>query len=182
MKKLIALFLTLMCLAVPALAELPDLTQYTDEELRLLRDQINVTLSERQLAQQDAENVLCSGNMGDFHVAVLAADLMRNYEDKPCVIYTFQFTNNSEDTLSMNGAVVIEAYQNGISCALPLIVDGVNTSDFALVKLRPGASYTVYYGFLMTDEVSPVEFEMWARSDYSKKNGVLRYIWNPTAE
>lgn len=179
MKKFLALFLALMCFAAPALAELPDLTQYTDEELRLLRDQINITLSERQLAQQDSADVLFAGTLGDYHIEILAVDIVLNYVDAPCALYTFRFTNNSANTLSMSQALELKAYQAGLTCGSPTSISGINLNEIAMVELRPGASYTLQYGYRLNDESSPVDLEIRVRNDYAQLHGMLRYDWQP---
>lgn len=180
MKKIIALLLALLCLMVSALAESPDFTQYTDDELRQMRDQINIELSTRQLAQHEGDGVLFSGNIGDYHIEILAADIVLNYVDAPCVLFTFRFTNNSPDTLSMFRAIELKPYQAGITCGSPTSIAGTNLNEITMVELRPGASYTLQYGYLLNDETSPVELEIRVRNDYAGKYGVLRFDWLPT--
>ena len=180
MKKMLALLLTLLYLMVPALAEMPDLTQYADEELRQMRDQINIELSTRQRAQHEGDEVLFAGSLGDYNIEILAVDIVPNYVDAPCVLYTFRFTNNSTDTLSMIRAIELKPYQAGITCGSPTMIAGTKLNEISMVELRPGASYILQYGYLLNDETSPVELEIRVRNDYTGKYGMLRFDWLPT--
>ena len=146
MKKYIVILFSLLMLLTAASAE--DLSTYTDEELRSLRDAVNLELASRRPAGEEAL-LIC--DLGEYHVEVLGVEKREDYTGAPCALVEVSFTNNSSKNTSMFGAVLIRAFQNGIQMDQTISVDDVNLNKGG-IELMPGATLNVYQAFLMTDD------------------------------
>ena len=54
------------------------------------------------------------GSVGDFDVAFLGAEAVRDYEDKPAIRFYFEVTNNSDRLISAFSEVYFNAQQDGV--------------------------------------------------------------------
>lgn len=178
MKKFLALILALMCLAAPALAELPDLTQYTEAELRLFCDQINVELANRAIQRKSEEQVLLAGSFDDYHIEILDVEVVPNWQDEPCVLITYRFTNLSDETVPMIRAIEQTVFQGGIECGSATSIPGINLNQ-TVIEVRPGASLTLQHAAKLYDTTSLVEIELTKQYDYAGKAGSLLLTYLP---
>lgn len=161
MKKLMALVLAfiLCCGAATVLAESFDLSDMTEEELRQLRTDIDAELSARAVAQRLEGGTLLEGDLGDYYVAL--TDIQRGTSgDKPCVILTFQFQNNSETASSFTFAIAKTVYQNGVECEMAFLTTPAIDNRNTLMDVKDGGSIEVQTAFELYDAESPIEIEL----------------------
>jgi len=159
MIRFLSVFLVVLLMLVPAaLAESPDWSQYSDDDLRRMRDEISVMLSVRALEGGDAGAALLAGDLGPYHLEAIAIERMQDHQDAPCLVVTYRFTNNSDAAATMLRVIDTKAFQGGVQCKNPTLIIGVNPNDMAL-EVKPGASITVQKGYSLYDENSPVDFE-----------------------
>ena len=152
MKRLLAVFLIALCVLVTAaLADSSDWSQYSDDDLRRLRDEISVELSIRTQKSSATDALVLAGELGEYYLEVLNVEKMLDYQDAPCLVVTYRFTNNSNTAATMLRTN-------------PTLIHGVNPNDMGL-EVKPGASITVQKGYILYDEVSAVDFEFILKSD-----------------
>lgn len=97
-----------------------------------------------------------------FKVEVLNYAIDTSYEDKPCVVVHFKFTNNSQETISFGSEMHAKAFQNGIE------LDGTSVKykslydeldDATYTDIRPGYSLEMVEAFEINDTTNKIEFE-----------------------
>ena len=115
--------------------------------------------------QTPAKNVESSpsdnGTLGDYTVAIKDCTIAKNYEEKDCIVVTFDFTNNSDTNQNFQST---QAFQNGVQIETtsgiyenPDSYDDITDSSWA--NLQPGASTEVKMAFALSD-MSPVDVEV----------------------
>ena len=102
-----------------------------------------------------------SGDLGDHHVEITGASLTKSYDDRPVIVVTYAWTNNSEDTTSAMVALLETAYQDGIELDSAIIL---NDSSYDLTSstknIRPGTTIDIQNAYYLDSETSTVEFEI----------------------
>ena len=77
MKRLLAVFLIALCVLVTAaLADSSDWSQYSDDDLRRLRDEISVELSIRTQKSSATDALVLAGELGEYYLEVLNVEKM----------------------------------------------------------------------------------------------------------
>lgn len=101
------------------------------------------------------------GDVGAYHVALTGHAFNTDYDGNNIVVVTYDFTNNSEETISPLVGVYIQAFQDGIELEHGFVMDttvcdvGIEQKD-----IKPGATLTgCQTCFVLTGE-SPVEIEV----------------------
>lgn len=112
-------------------------------------------------APEQGGKMVGSGDLGDYHVEIKSASIVKDYEDKPAILVTYAWTNNSEDTTSAMVAVIGKAFQDGVQLenAMLFDVEGYD-SGTSMKEVRPGTTIDVQSAFVLTSETSTVEFEI----------------------
>lgn len=172
MKKFFVLALSLMlalaCCA--AYAEDVDLSGYSDDELRLLRERIDTELSARTAAATLAGGVLAEGDVGEYHVAILDVDLVEDYKGNPALLIRFLFANNGEDEESFMVACSSKVFQNGVECAGAITMNASSIGhdpNAIMLDVKPGASLECTKVVVLQDTTSPVEIQVRKLIDFS---------------
>lgn len=162
MKKLLALALVfiVLCGTATALASSLDLSGMTDEELRQLQSDIEAELSARAVSAAQADGVLLEGSLGDYDLAL--TDIRRAVAngDRPCVILTFRFTNNSANAQMFLMSIDPTVSQNGIMCemAMHTIPDVESIRNYLAVE--SGETVEVQAAYALYDAESPIRIEI----------------------
>lgn len=102
-----------------------------------------------------------SGALGDYTVSVVDYALTQDYEGKPAVVITYNWTNNSDDTTSFAVALNSKVFQNDIQCDIAVVMDSnVYSADNYMKNIRPGASLDVQLAYVLQDSTNPIEVEV----------------------
>lgn len=102
-----------------------------------------------------------SGDLGDYHVEIKSATLVKDYEDNPAILITYAWTNNSEDTTSAMVTIMQKAFQDGVELETAILFDVEGYDPESSMKdVRPGTTIDVQSAFVLTSETSTVEFEI----------------------
>jgi len=107
------------------------------------------------------QTVTGSGTLGDYAVEIKGARLVKDYEDKPAILITYAWTNNSDKTTSAMVAVIGKAFQDGVQMEPAILYDvegyeaGNSTKD-----VRPGTTIDIQSAYVLTSDTSTVEFEL----------------------
>ena len=102
------------------------------------------------------------GDIEGAHVKIVSAVKSGNdYENKPTVLVTYEWTNTSSKNNSFATLAHPQAFQNGVELDTAMYVDapsGYDANSY-LQELQPGASSTVTLGYVLADD-SPVNVEV----------------------
>lgn len=79
-----------------------------------------------------------------------------NYEGKPTVIITYNYTNNSTSSKSFDMAFTHTVFQNGIECSK----DYLYKEENSIKDIRPGTSIEVKKSYILNDIVTDIEVEV----------------------
>lgn len=113
---------------------------------------------EKEEASQAPEG---EGDLGSYHVAIKGAKKSEDYEGKPVIIITYEWTNNSDDTTSAMGSMLEQAFQDGVQMDTGIVTEEINES---YTQVRPGTTVKVDAVYCLTSD-STVEFELSALED-----------------
>lgn len=102
-----------------------------------------------------------SGDVGDYHIDITGAYIGKDYENNHALIVSYDWTNNSEETVSASTAVYEVAFQDGVQLDTAIVTGDSNyDSDASWKDVRPGTTITVQKAFVLTSDTSVVEFEV----------------------
>ena len=110
--------------------------------------------------------------IGQYSVEILNARLTSTYDNKPAVVVTYRFTNNTNDTAtSFYIAFDDEVYQNGVGLNSAYVLkDGdPYDSDNASKEIKKGSSIEVEQAYILNDSSTPIEVEVKELFSFSDK-------------
>lgn len=171
MRKVLAVMLSMIFVfsTCQAFCESVDLSAFTDDELRLLRQRIDVELSVRSASSILEGGVLATGDLGEYNVSILGIKAADDYKGDPCIVVKFLFVNNSADEAIFVTAIAVDAFQGANKLENAMIMDSsVYNSEAYMEKVQPGASIECERAFVLTDTTSPVEIQAHKLIDFSK--------------
>ena len=102
------------------------------------------------------------GDIDGAHVKIMSAVKSgRDYENKPTVVVTYEWTNTTTRNNSFATLAHPQVFQNGVELATAIYTDSPSgyDADSYMRELQPGTSSTVTIGYVLTDD-SPVDVEV----------------------
>jgi len=76
-----------------------------------------VTEKSNDVAPETSENAnVIDMDFNSFKVTYVSYELATDYEENPCVVIYYDFTNNSSEAMNASSVVYMKAFQNGIEC------------------------------------------------------------------
>lgn len=101
------------------------------------------------------------GNLGNYYVKIVDFMLVQDYEGKPAIAITYEFTNNGEEAANFMFATSTKAFQDGIELSTAILtgVDGYE-SENSMKDIKTGATITVQNAYVLDSETSAVEIEV----------------------
>lgn len=111
----------------------------------------------------DAENgestIVTDGVLGDYTCVIKDAYQTTDYEGNDAVVVTFDFTNNSTETISFDVALYAAVYQDGVELDYAYIGDDeIDNSSYTDIK--PGTTLEVCEAYELRNTTSDIEVEV----------------------
>ena len=102
-----------------------------------------------------------TGTLGDYYVEIENAFITQDREGNPALVVTYAWTNNSQSTTNAMTALAERAFQDGVEIGFA-VVSGEPRYEpgTSMTNIRPGATTEVQCVFALSNETSPVEFEV----------------------
>lgn len=101
------------------------------------------------------------GALGDYYVKILGVTTASDYEGKPAVVVTYNWTNNSDEAANFAFAIGSQVFQNDIECETAIIMDdAVYNADNYMKDIKPGASLDVQLAYVLQDATNPITVEI----------------------
>lgn len=99
-----------------------------------------------------------SATVGDYEVSIGDAFVAPDMDGNPALIVSFEWTNNSEETVGSMVALHAQAFQDGVQLETAIMnsTEGYDP-DASWLDIQPGATQTFQQAYTMTSETSPVE-------------------------
>lgn len=97
------------------------------------------------------------GAIGDYVCTVKEAKLCKDYMGKNAVMITYNFTNNSSDSISFDTALEDKVYQDGIALEIAILDDDTDIFD---VDIKPGITKEVKKAYVLRDTKTQLEVEI----------------------
>lgn len=137
LRRLLLCLLTLICMALPAMALADDTAPSTADEQRYTYDNMTVEF--------------------------VSGELLSTQDGSPVLAIYYDFTNDRTTAESFIYTFVVSAYQDGIECDAAYSWDFEVTPDDAfnaLISIKNGATLRVAKYFLLRNTESPVDVEL----------------------
>ena len=110
---------------------------------------------------EEAENTSDEGLFGDYKVEVVGARMSKDYEDKDCVIITYNFTNYSSESTDFWLSISDVVYQNGVGLNEVYVLKNNDADlDSNMKEVKNGASVLVEEAYELNDTVTDLEIEI----------------------
>jgi hypothetical protein len=116
----------------------------------------------------DYTDQIGSGKLGDFFVKINGYEMDQTWQDEPCIIVSFEWTNNSAETTNFMAEMETKAFQNGIECEAEFMTDSLSESDY-LTDVKPGYSLVAKCAYVLRDKTNPIDVEVTKYSGYHQK-------------
>ena len=172
MKKVLSLIATfILLLAVAnASAESIDFSSMSEEQLRDLRQQIDLELASRYAATQDTTGCLADHDFGVFRIQVLGVALSQETlganKGAPAIVVRYKLVNTGDETITFSGYVEVKLFQNGVQLNGGSLIEGTDGKQLTR-ELQPGAEIEVAHGFILEDEAASVDILIGNRKERS---------------
>lgn len=137
-------------------AEIQRLQENTSEEISVESIE-NITT-----VDQDGKIVLGEPfQLGDYTMTIHSFEVMQDYEGNPALVFTYDWTNNSEEAASPFMTFSDKAFQSGVETNDDVfMIDGVDLG-IGQKEVKPGGTITGAQGYLGIDDLNvPLEFEI----------------------
>ena len=93
----------------------------------------------------------------EYECVIKTAELgSKTYDDKPTVVITYTFTNNSDEPAAFYIAFTDTVYQDGIECERSYNLDETNEDK----NIKPGSSIDVKLAYVLNDTTTNVDVEV----------------------
>lgn len=110
---------------------------------------------------EEVENTSDEGLFGDYKVEVVGARMSKDYEDKDCVIITYNFTNYSSESAAFWSNFSDIVYQNGVGLNEVYVLKNNDADlDSNMKEVKDGASVIVEEAYELNDTVTDLEIEI----------------------
>lgn len=161
-KKLITL---LLCTMLAATSTVPVLADEKDDriaELEAQLDEANATIEKLQAELQKAKGgstTLASKDGINFETDTFTVQYTRHefgtdYEGNKCLLYYYNFTNNSDQNTTAGMTAHVQCFQDGSECEMAIVTDGyVDAMDnYAMNEVQPGGTVEVCQPFTLKSD------------------------------
>lgn len=119
------------------------------------------TTTEEGTTNSAASDQTGTGNLGDYSVSITGYTLTTDYEGKPAVVITYEWTNNSDEAASFAFALTAQVFQNDIECDIAIVMDNdVYNANNYMKDIKPGATLSVQLAYVLQDSASPITVEV----------------------
>ncbi|MFT9110813.1 MAG: DUF5067 domain-containing protein [Bifidobacterium psychraerophilum] len=122
----------------------------------------SATASAKADESTSASSAADEADLSAGHVKVVSMQKAANdYEGKPTVIVTYEWTNTGSDTMFMS-AFDFKAFQNGTSLDTAIYTDNPQGYDgeAQMKTIKKGVKQTVQVAYVLSDQTSPVSVEV----------------------
>ena len=110
---------------------------------------------------EEAENTSNEGLFDDYKVEGVGARMSKDYEDKDCVIITYNFTNYSSESAAFWSSFSDVVYQNGVGLNEVYVLKNNDADlDSNMKEVKDGATVLVEEAYELNDTVTDLEIEI----------------------
>ena len=92
-----------------------------------------------------------------YEIKINKTFISQDYEQKPVLVVEYEWTNNSDKTVSFTFAVQDNVYQNGIECSSTVFGCNDVDAEQQLTKIQPGTTYTLNVAYMLQDSNADAE-------------------------
>ncbi len=112
------------------------------------------------------------GDVGKYYVSIGEAEAGKTYDDKPCVIVSYTWTNNGDEAANFMFAISDKCFQDGIECE-SAIVTGEDIGTNSMKDIKPGATLEVKKAYV-ADPGKAFDIEISELISFSKEIPVAK--------
>lgn len=100
------------------------------------------------------------GDIGNYHVKLLDAEVTKDFEGNPAIRVSYEFTNNDKEAVMASIATPMQAYQDGVQLEIAISADEDQEYNNSALNVKKGATLKCAQYFELTSEDSEVEVEV----------------------
>lgn len=121
----------------------------------------DTSAAESTTATTAAASDVSGGKLGDYYVEIVSYRIGKDYEDKPAIFITYNFTNNSSEAASFMWSTSETLFQDGIQLDSAIVYDDPKyDSESSMREIKPGVTIPVESAFILRNTSSPVDVEV----------------------
>ena len=160
-KKLITL---LLCTMLAATSTVPVLADEKDDRIAELEAQVadlEKTVEELQAELQKAKGGSTTPASKDginfeadtFTVQYTRHEFSTDYEGNKCLLYYYNFTNNSDQNATAGLTAHVQCFQDGSECEMAIVdISSPELDNYAMNEVQPGYTVEVCQPFLLKSD------------------------------
>lgn len=157
-KKLTTLLLCGMLAVTSAVPVLADEKDDKIAELQAQLDEANKTIEELQAELQKAKGGSTTPSSKDginfetdtFTVQYTRHEFGADYEGNKCLLYYYNFTNNSDQNATAGLTAHVQCFQDGSECEMAILdISSPELDNYAMNEVQPGYTVEVCQPFLL---------------------------------
>ena len=120
--------------------------------------------SEDTAGGQDEAVPAEAGTLGNYEVAIKDCELVKDYEDKDAIAISVDFTNNSDEAISFDVAMMWDVFQDGVELETASVYTDEDSfdclDDDTSRQIKPGKTIKVVITKELENTESPVDVEI----------------------
>lgn len=97
---------------------------------------------------------------GKYDVEIVSAKVATDYQGKPAIIVTYNFTNKSDANAAFLTSVGANAFQNSVQCAVATTMPDVMDAQPSLAQVQPGGTLKLECAYSLQDTTNPVTVQV----------------------
>lgn len=119
------------------------------------------TTNETQAPATEAPKETNKGTVnGVYDVEIVSAKVATDYQGSPCIIVTYNFTNNSDKNAAFLSSVGNTAFQNSVQCNVATTMPDVMDAQPSLAQVQPGGTLKLECAYSLQDTTNPVTVQV----------------------
>lgn len=114
----------------------------------------------------------------DFDITFTKIEKLKDYEDKPVMKFTYNWTNKSDKAVAPFITFTLKGFQDGVETDSFFMADGIDLG-IGQKEIKPGATIeNCEAGIMVTDETKPIDIEL--TESFSFSNKTYKMTINPS--
>lgn len=174
MKKLLILFIV-VCISFSMIA-CGNATNETnvEESTDISQEETNQKDNKSETKPDENVEVGTQFKTGSYDVIVNSVRKIEDYDGNPAIVVNCDWTNNSEETTSWLGSMIMDVFQDGKQLNSAIVMEGID-SELSMTSVRPGTKLEGLEMAFNTESENPLEIEIQAIEEmFSGKPNLIK--------
>lgn len=136
-------------------------TTTSDNSAQDTQSTTQTTAASNTSSEEENDEISNKGIVDDkYEVEILSYRIANDYSGSPCIVVSYNFTNNSDKNAAMLTSISANAFQNSVECETAVMPSDVMDSQPSLAQVQPGGTVTVECAYVLKDTTNPVTIQV----------------------